>query len=466
MKHKNTLTLLITGFFIVSGFSQVPSYVPTSGLVGWWPFSGNANDESGNGNNGTNSGATLVSDRFGVSNKAYSFNGTSNSISIKDASNLRLQSGTISCWLRYSSSAKMQVLQKIDFNTAINQNYDIETNENIGNILIRGNYGKACSSVGGGPFCSTTGQTLNNNQWFHYVGVMDASKQYIYINGKLIGTFTMTGSMSACVGGDLLLGRGWKSFPNWYKGELDDLGIWNRALTQAEVTDLYNAVKCSNNLTISPSVNTIKTGNTATFSATTSDPSPSYIWQSDFGQGFQTLITTGNYSGTNTKTLTINNVKLSNHNVRIRSISTSGACKDTSNEAYISINDTCVNITYKTITDTIYKTITDTSYIAVKDTLIVQLKVSGTNPPNNTNTIRIYPNPASTHLIFDFNDYNKILGYNIDISNAAGKSVYNANVSQKTVTIDMSAWTGKGLYFVNIRDGAGKLLETKKIILQ
>jgi hypothetical protein len=33
--------------------AQVPSYVPTNGLVGWWPFNGNANDESGNGNNGT-----------------------------------------------------------------------------------------------------------------------------------------------------------------------------------------------------------------------------------------------------------------------------------------------------------------------------------------------------------------------------------------------------------------------------
>jgi hypothetical protein len=55
----------------------VPSYVPTNGLVGWWPFSGNANDESGNGNNGTVNGATLSSDRFGNSGKAYSFDGTS-----------------------------------------------------------------------------------------------------------------------------------------------------------------------------------------------------------------------------------------------------------------------------------------------------------------------------------------------------------------------------------------------------
>jgi len=42
-------------------------------LVGWWPFNGNANDESGNGNNGTVNGATLATDRFGNVNQAYGF---------------------------------------------------------------------------------------------------------------------------------------------------------------------------------------------------------------------------------------------------------------------------------------------------------------------------------------------------------------------------------------------------------
>jgi len=61
--------------------AQVPSYVPTNGLVGWWPFNGNANDESGNGNHGTVNGATLTSDIDGNANSAYSFDGISNYIS-------------------------------------------------------------------------------------------------------------------------------------------------------------------------------------------------------------------------------------------------------------------------------------------------------------------------------------------------------------------------------------------------
>jgi len=60
--------------------AQIPSYVPTNGLVGYCPFNGNANDISGNGYNGTVNGATLINDRFGNANSAYSFIGINNYI--------------------------------------------------------------------------------------------------------------------------------------------------------------------------------------------------------------------------------------------------------------------------------------------------------------------------------------------------------------------------------------------------
>ena len=50
---KNILLSSLFALITTLGFSQVPNYVPANGLVGWWPFNGNANDESGNGNNGT-----------------------------------------------------------------------------------------------------------------------------------------------------------------------------------------------------------------------------------------------------------------------------------------------------------------------------------------------------------------------------------------------------------------------------
>jgi hypothetical protein len=100
MKKKNLLMTAIAIFGLTTITSaQVPTYVPTNGLVGWWPFNGNANDESGNGNNGTVSGATLTSDRFGNSNKAYSFNGLNDFIQSDTISYLNLSINSISTWI-------------------------------------------------------------------------------------------------------------------------------------------------------------------------------------------------------------------------------------------------------------------------------------------------------------------------------------------------------------------------------
>ena len=86
---KSLFTAFAVGLGLTASlWAQVPSYVPTNGLVGWWPFNGNANDESGNGNNGTVNGATLTTDRFGNADKAYSFDGVDDFINVGNPSGL------------------------------------------------------------------------------------------------------------------------------------------------------------------------------------------------------------------------------------------------------------------------------------------------------------------------------------------------------------------------------------------
>ena len=77
---------LVLGLLFISQHivAQVPSYVPTDGLVAYYPFNGNANDETGNGNNGTVDGAKLITDRFENSNSAYEFDGINNSITVSN----------------------------------------------------------------------------------------------------------------------------------------------------------------------------------------------------------------------------------------------------------------------------------------------------------------------------------------------------------------------------------------------
>ena len=75
-----------------------------NGLVAYYPFNGNANDESGNGYNGIVNGATLSTDRFGNANNAYDYDGISNSISINDNPLLRFNNSfSISTWVSLGS---------------------------------------------------------------------------------------------------------------------------------------------------------------------------------------------------------------------------------------------------------------------------------------------------------------------------------------------------------------------------
>jgi hypothetical protein len=284
-------------------------------------------------------------------------------------------------------------------------------------------------------------------------------------------------------------GGGWNQ-QFYFNGKLDDIGIWNRALTQQEITNLYNPLNCANNTTITPQINSLSTGSVATFTATTTDPNPSYVWQSDFGQGFQTLNNFGSYSGTNTATLNINNIQLSEHNQPIRVISISGNCIDTSSVAVINILDTCITNTniYDTLLTTITDTITiniydtllttitiidtvtiniyDTLLTTVTDTLIINAQITGTNPPNNLNTLKIYPNPASTHITIDYGNFNTMTGYTLHIVNSIGQRVFTSSINQQTSYINLSTWTGPGIYFVQLIDLHNNIIENRKIVIQ
>ncbi len=91
--------LLLSAATLTFG-QNVPAYVPTNGLVGWWPFNGNANDESGNGNNGTVNGATLTTDRFGILNRAYDFDGVNDRIKIPFNNIYSNDTGSVSLWMK------------------------------------------------------------------------------------------------------------------------------------------------------------------------------------------------------------------------------------------------------------------------------------------------------------------------------------------------------------------------------
>lgn len=458
MKLKTILlTAVATMSLATATMAQnVPSYVPTNGLVGWWPFDGNANDQSGNGNNGTVNGATLVSDRFNNTNNAYIFDGVSNLITIPHSNSLVFTGSelSISFWvslLSYQNNGKWNNniykasypgLNPYGFRCGFS---DQSNGSNMLFYIANGSYTTA-KTVG-----SDYQTHIGLNNWKNVVYTNDNNNLKVYIDGVLISTTANNGTTIGASSDPLYFGG--PNQPNtstdgYFAGKLDDIGIWNRALTPQEVTDLYNASSCSNDLVITPQNNTSQTGGSVSFSATTSDPNPNYVWQSDFGQGFQTLNNFGNYSGANTSALTINNLQLANHLQQIRAISTSGNCLDSSNVATITITDTCIN------------------YITVTDTLIINTTLSVLSPPNNVNTIKVYPNPASTQITIDYGDYTLMNGYILQIVNTLGQTMYNTPINQQSSYIDLTTWTGNGLYFVQIVDPQSNVIENRKIVIQ
>jgi hypothetical protein len=441
------LTIAATiGLTAVTMAQNVPNYVPTSGLVGWWPFNGNANDESGNGNNGIVNGATITQDRFGNSNKAYSFDGIGNYINCGNGSILNQFSTdvTIAAWIYAPSSVNTDknILSKYGCNPG---GWSLETS--TANWAL--NFTGCGQNV-------TDNNTLYNDLWTFVVGLKENTQWKIFINGNLVSQNSGTPNYNLNSNFDLIFGVQNDNFnpSTYWIGSIDDIGIWNRALTQQEITELYNAVNCSNNTTITPQLNSLSTSSTASFTATTSDPNPSYVWQSDLGQGFQTLNNFGNYSGANSAILNISNVQLSEHNQPIRVITTSGNCIDTSNVAVINLLDTCI----LTIYDTLLTTVTDT--------LIINATITGINPPNNSNTIKVFPNPTNDHITIDYGNFSLMNGYQLQIENSLGQQVFQTGITQQSDYLNLTTWGGNGLYFVHIIDQQGNIIDIRKIVLQ
>ncbi len=448
-----TKTLLLTamatfGMTIATMAQNVPNYVPTNGLVGWWPFNGNANDESGNGNNGTVNGAALTNDRNGISISAYNLNGNNDYIEVANSSSFNLtNSQSISLWFNSDGNQESVLLQK---SNSTGGNGDggpqlvLRSNQLVDLSIFHNNTSNFVYS-----YIPSTNQT-----WHHIAATWNGNIIKLYQNGVLSDSIPLSVVLNPCYESLMIGKRGLPNNDLYFKGVIDDIGIWNRALTQQEITALYNAVNCANNTTINPLTNSLLSGSIAAFTATTSDPNPSYVWQSDFGQGYVTLNDFGNYSGVNSATLNIANVQLSEHNQPIRVITTSGNCIDTSNIAIINIADTCI------------ATITDTTFITVTDTLIINTTITSLNPPSNSNTIKVFPNPTNDHITIDYGNFNVMNGYQLKIENSLGQQVFQTSITQQSDYLNLTAWGGNGLYFVHIIDPQGNTIDIRKIVLQ
>jgi hypothetical protein len=558
-------------------FSQVPSYVPSNGLMGYWGFNGNANDQSGNGYNGTVNGATLTTDRFGNNNSAYSFDGVNDFISTSYSGILGTNSRSVSFW--YNSNSN-------------NTDETVFTDYGGGN---NNGEGFACTLFplnqpavdNTGSWIKSVNSTIINNWNFYTVtySSLDGSSLdncKIYINGVLQSTSQSSPlyDINTLNGVNMVFGSSRLFNPvQYFNGKIDDIGIWNRALSQQEITNMYNGVNysdtcnavsgslvnglvayypfCGNandqsgnglngivngaTLTADRFGNTnsaydfdgisnhitvldnnvfnmqsftisswVKNSPTASFiparyilNKGCNTPSPSFrLYYENDGtlQQYVSDCWVPNrvyQNGPSSNNLWTNiiysydgqNLKMYVDGVLFGTTNQSGSLTNNNNPMYIGCSNATNNcpqlsafyagkiddigiwnraLTQQEITQLFNQNQCITN-ITVTDTLIINVgQLSYTNPVTYANNITIYPNPANTQVNISFNNITDLTGGNINIVNSLGQQVATTPItlSGTNTIIPLDTWGGTGLYFVQILNAQGVVVDVKKIILQ
>lgn len=206
------------------------------GLVAYYPFNGNANDESGLGKNGTVEGAVLAADRFGVANRSYSFNGIDNRITTAGEAGLPIGTNdfTVSLW------------------ASVDQPFSGDYRFLIGNgvfdqfqiaLSTSGNTASIQFYTGGTPSETLYSpvQVWNDKEWYQVVVVRASNVVSLLRNGTVLATATFTKGNTAPVGlRNITIGRRSNGAHPW-RGRLDDVRIYDRALSLSEVEQLYTS---------------------------------------------------------------------------------------------------------------------------------------------------------------------------------------------------------------------------------
>ena len=220
----------------------------SDGLIAYYPFNGNANDESGNGHNGTVYGATLTTDRFGNANSAYSFNGTSGYIRIDssafDPATSSTSGFTVTAWakandLYYGGENRGRpIVSKRKYNGYIYSPQlllmlDGRSSQNVARFFL----GIDDTPAGYDTVSSNNG-SIQTDQWYFVVGVYNPAThtESIYINGQLVSSASHTTFPTASTY-DIFIGK--TEYGDFFNGAIDDVRIYSRALSSSEIQSLY-----------------------------------------------------------------------------------------------------------------------------------------------------------------------------------------------------------------------------------
>lgn len=202
-----------------------------NGLIGWWKLdesSGNAVDSSGNGKTGTPNGTAIVAGC--KQSGCRSFNGTSDRITSASFTGLGSSNRSVSVWFNVTGgSGSRRVFTLPADATAVDTPA----------IVISVNTTTASIGFGGSPWDCYVIFTPTVNTWTHSVATVSGNQLTAYVNGVSVGSCTNSGGVGANPIGEI--GRYNNHYGQYFQGLIDDVRVYNRALTAQEVGDLFKS---------------------------------------------------------------------------------------------------------------------------------------------------------------------------------------------------------------------------------
>ena len=287
-RHWPAALLLLLGLFAAPRVDAACSPA-AAGIVGWWPGDGTANDISGTNNGALQGGATASA--AGLVSSAFTFDGTNGYVQIPDAPALRPTNLTVEAWVRFSSlesagtaaAGQQYIVFKQNTRTSGFEGY------NLAKLRIAGGDVLAfIVSSASGQLAELHSATLvSAGVWYHVAGVRGSNFTQLYVNGQLESQTSV--SFAQDYGSyPLLFGTSGQTY--WdrkLKGSLDEVSLYNRALSSNEVSAIYiagAAGKCKTgtipSITTPPQSQSVVAESNALFTLVAAGAAPlSYQWR-------------------------------------------------------------------------------------------------------------------------------------------------------------------------------------------
>lgn len=244
--YKFDYTLIFTKQDATVNPTAEPNVKTPNDMIAYYPFNGNANDESGNKNNGVlKGGVNLTTDRFGKANRAYQFN-DGGYILVANQPIFKISKAfSYTVWVNLSSKRGYDGFGFINTSgtqhTIFSKSCDIEESF-ASSLYIDDTYNNFYLISGTRSIQNETRVAFNLNQWTNFSMVYDGTQLKFYKNGSILGSKNLNIDFSKTNNSDLYLGKmGCNS--HFFNGALDDFHFFNRALTETEILNIYNTEK-------------------------------------------------------------------------------------------------------------------------------------------------------------------------------------------------------------------------------